>query len=275
MTNDAASKPTSSSVGDFLKRPLPYVFSRFVKLLANIFKQFFRLHLWIFPDKRFQIPAHGPPLIRTRKPSHIPRVIWQTNYTDKVSLAVYFNRLVNRLLAPTFEFRFVSDEEREEFVRANYPDNVLATFQSLQIGVAQADYWRILVLLKEGGVYMDIDANLVWPLEWTLDGSLSELFITDGGGHVTNSFLATIPGNRIFEETEAQIRNNIADPSPSSIFMMTGPGALWPVLEKADYSVTSYRTVSHQGQFINTALQYPDKSKKKWWEEEKERPVRK
>ena len=39
------------------------------------------------------------------------------------------------------------------------------------------DVWRLAVLHKEGGVYMDIDATLVWPLKRLLSNVESCLFI--------------------------------------------------------------------------------------------------
>lgn len=233
------------------------------------------LHFWLFPNKRFEIPSYSPPLFRSRKSSGIPRTVWQTNYTNKATLAVYFTNRFNRLLAPTFEFYFVSDDERIAFIAENYPPEVSAAFARLQIGAAQADYWRVLTLIKKGGVYLDIDANLASPLEASLRHAVTELLIIDRKGRVTNSFLATAPENPIFYRVAEQIYLNIADPDQSNVFDMTGPGAFWPILETCDFHACSYRTVSHQGQFINVTLQYPDKGRGKWWQEQKERAIRK
>lgn len=259
----------------FKSRPFAYVFSRMVKIFANVMKQFFRLHFWMFPDKRFEIPSYSPPIWRSKKAVGIPRTVWQTNYSDKVTLAVYFANRFNRLLAPTFEFCFINDDEQIAFIAENYPEEVNAAFTRLQIGAAKADYWRVLTLIKKGGVYLDIDANLASPLEWTLRDNSSELFIIDRKGLITNSFLATVPENPIFHRIADQIRQNIADPKQSDVFHMTGPGAVWQVLEDCSYNSCSYRSVSHQGQFNNPTLQYPDKGRGKWWQEQNERDIRK
>ena len=137
----------------------------------------------------------------------------------------------------------------------------------------QADYWRILTLIKNGGVYLDIDANLASPLEWTLRNASRELFIIDRKGRVTNSFLATIPESPIFYQIANQIRQNISDSEQSNIFNMTGPGAIWPVLKDSAFKSTSFPCVSHQGEFMNSNLQYPDKGRGKWWQEQKERSI--
>lgn len=264
-----------SAKSAFQKRPISFVFSRFVKIFANVSKLMFQLHFKLFPNKRFEIPSYSAPLWKSRKNGGIPRTVWQTNYTNKATLAVYFANRFNRFLAPTFEFYFVSDQERIDFISANYPEDVLDAFTRLQIGAAQADYWRILTLIKKGGVYLDIDANLAAPLEWTLRTATKELFIIDRKGRATNSFLATTAENPIFHRIAEQIHHNIANPEQSDIFEMTGPGALWPVLETSTFQSCSYRCVSHQGQFMNTSLQYPDKGRGKWWQEQKERAIRK
>ena len=264
-----------STKNAFKERPIAFFFSRLIKIFANVLKLLFCLHFWLFPKKRFEIPPYSLPLWKSHKRSGIPRTVWQTNYTNKVTLAVYITNRFNRFLAPTFEFYFVNDEERVAFIAENYPKEVQSSFARLQIGAAQADYWRILTLIKNGGVYLDIDANLASPLEWTLRNASRELFIIDRKGRVTNSFLATIPESPIFYQIADQIRQNISNSEQSNIFEMTGPGAIWPVIEDSAFKSTSFRCVSHQGQFINSNLQYPDKGRGKWWQEQRERSIRK
>ena len=132
---------------------------------------------FVSPKLRFLLKSSGAKNLRLAEHTSIPRILWQTNFTDRVTLPVYLNYLFNRLMAPTFIYQFMITEEREKFILKNYPGRIYDAYSRIQIGAAQADFWRILVLQKYGGVYMDIDAHLVWPLERILKPEQEELFL--------------------------------------------------------------------------------------------------
>src|SRR5262249_37915257 len=149
------------------------------------------LHYIAFPKKRFVIPRHAKPLLSTTRQASIPRTVWQTNYTDRVTLPVYINFLFNRLISPTYEFRFMDDADADNFVSANYPGREWRAYSKLQIGAARADFWRVLVLHKFGGVYLDIDSHVVWPLEFIVGPQTQELYLEHKDGALSNYFLAS------------------------------------------------------------------------------------
>ncbi|MDQ7005532.1 MAG: glycosyltransferase [Ghiorsea sp.] len=81
-------------------------------------------------------------------------------------------------------------------------------YKQLTNGAAQADLWRMFVLWKEGGVYMDIDAHLVWPLAWLIKPEDDELFLINKQ-HYTNYLIAAAPNHPILKETIDIIVDNI------------------------------------------------------------------
>ncbi|MDN2581002.1 glycosyltransferase [Aquibium sp. ELW1220] len=133
---------------------------KLVKILGNGLKPVFAIHHRLLPEKRYVIPE----VSYARRPSvphgPIPYVVWQTNYSNEVTLSVYANYLFNRWLSPEFEFRYSSDETCDAFVRDNYPAAVYGAYARLNVGASRADFWRVLVLLKHGGIYLDIDSNV-------------------------------------------------------------------------------------------------------------------
>lgn len=243
--------------------------SRAIKYTANALRPLFLLHHLLRPSKRYTIPRHAPAIIRSKAGRSIPRIVWQTNYTDRVTLAVYASFLMNRLMAPTFEYLFHNDEEMDRFVKENCSEETAAAFDKLQIGAARADFWRILVLLKHGGVYLDMDANFVWPPEEFIRENDEHFFIFDRGGEVTNFLLANAPDNPVFERLEISLRDNINAEKLGSVFEMTGPIAIKNCLADEPVKMHSFRNVCHQGQFTNPRLQYPDKGRMKWSSEQK------
>ncbi|MFM9268951.1 glycosyltransferase family 32 protein [Halomonas elongata] len=256
----------ASSTGASLSR---LFVGRLIKLTGNVFKLLSYPFHWVLPDKRFTLPSHAAPLIRPRRPSAIPRTLWQTNFTDRVTLPVYLNYLCNRLMAPTFEYRFVSTQGRADFIEANYPAEVSRCYARLQIGAAQADFWRVLVLHAHGGVYMDIDAHLIWPLERILGTEREALFVRSRKGGLTNYFIASRPGLAEIQAVCEAIGNNIAENRQCGVFDMTGPGVFDEVIDANSVESESYRFLCLQGSFTNERFQYVDKPQGKWTQEQK------
>lgn len=243
-------------------------FARVVKLLANLTKLAAYPFHSILPNKRFTIPERAGPWWQSSRPTKVPRIIWQTNFTDKATLPVYLNYLFNRLMAPGFEYRFMITASREAFIQENYPGAISEAFARLQIGAAQADFWRVLVLQKHGGVYLDIDAHAVWPLAWIVKPEMEELYVTTRRGELSNYFIASKPGNSHMERIAQTILANIESESDSNIFELTGPGVFNKVLSRDEVPTASYRYTCNQGNFTNEYFQYIDKPQGKWTREQ-------
>ena len=251
-----------------------YLFSRLVKLIAGLAKVLCLIHLRLFPDARFTIPAYAPPLIRPKTVGSIPKRVYQISYGHRVSCGSYLNWLFNRLMAADHEFHLHIDKgTARTWINDTFPGEIAETFNKLQIGAAQADYWRILVLLKNGGIYIDTDANFVWPPSWSIRPEDEELFIRMRDGEITNYFMAAAPGNRFIAGIEQTIRQNIHAGELGNIYLMTGPGAMVPTLEQGGYHSENFRIIAHHGQFTNERLQYPDREHKKWWREQEDKSI--
>lgn len=253
-----------------MKKLCIFIFSRIIKIVANIIKLSCYIFHFFFPEKRFVLPKIAQPIIRSSKQTIISRILWQTNYTDHVTLAVYINYLFNRLLSPTYEYRFMITEDREVFIRENYPPEIYQSYSKLQIGAAQADFWRVLVLQKYGGVYLDIDAHLVWPLSSIIPADYDELYLLAKKGDITNYFIASKKDNPHLEDIIKIIVRNIEDKSIKNVYFLTGPGVFNQALGNSNVNTTSYRYTCHQGNFTNEFFQYIDKPQGKWTKAQKE-----
>src|SRR5690554_559699 len=249
-------------------KPLIVITSRIIKLGANVTKVLSYPFHWVLPSKRFTIPAHAPPLLKGGKPGLIPRIIWQTNFTDRVTLPVYLNYLFNRLMAPRFEYRFMITEARREFIAEHYPD-ILPHYERLQIGAAQADLWRLLVLHKFGGVYLDIDAHQIWPLSCVLGTERKELYVTTRKGELSNYFIASAADNPNLARLIERVVENIQENKLTNVFDITGPGVFIEQLDLNAVDTVSYRYAVNQGSFTNEHFQYVDKPAGKWTREQK------
>lgn len=254
-------------------KTLKVVVSRVIKLFANITKLLSYVFHAVFPNKRFTLPERAAPWLSPKNDSVIPRIIWQTNFTNKVTLPVYLNYLFNRLMAPRFEYRFMITEARKAFIAEHYNKSINQQYDRLQIGAAQADFWRLLVLQKNGGIYLDIDAHTIWPLSNIVPGNIDELYVTTRRGELSNYFIASKPSNPNLALLIEKIGSNIDKNHLTNVFDITGPGVFIQCLSQDTTPTVSYRYACNQGSFTNEYFQYIDKKAGKWTREQKTVPV--
>ncbi|MFN0263317.1 glycosyltransferase family 32 protein [Tepidamorphus sp. 3E244] len=251
---------------------LRFLTSRVIKFSGNIFKTLYYVIHPLCPNKRYTIPARNAPR-RAAPDDGIVRIIWQTNFTNRVTLPVYANYLCNRLMAPTYEFRFLITDDRTEMMRTEYPPEYLEAYSRLTIGAAQADIWRVLTVHKFGGVYIDIDGNLMWPLDRIRRPGHEELYVEDRDQMVSNFFFAAQPGSAVLKEIAERILANIRSPKRNKVFSITGPNNFREVLKNRPHERVLGRITCDQGNFSNRYYQYIDKNEGKWHELEKEQKV--
>jgi len=99
----------------------------------------------------------------------IPKIIWQTHEWNYSDLPTNFKRatMTWRNLNPTWEYKYVNARERAEQVKEFSEEAYL--FYSFTDKVTQADLWRYIVLLKNGGIYADMDSVCSTPLDFVLE----------------------------------------------------------------------------------------------------------
>lgn len=79
--------------------------------------------------------------------------------------------------------KYFSHEDAEKFIATHYPQ-YLKDYQDLVPGAFRADLWRLLVLLKHGGVYVDCGCRLLEPDLWKSILQVSLMFSDDSVGAV-------------------------------------------------------------------------------------------
>lgn len=234
------------------------------RLVGNIVKILGYPFHALFPKKRFTIPAYSPAKIKSNKPTKITQTIWQTNYSNQVTLPMYANYLFNRLMSLSYDYRYISTEEREAYIKANADERTFNAYSKLTDGAAQADFWRVFTLLNEGGVYIDIDGHLVYPLSQIIDENDSEVLIKRRNKY-TNFFLASEKGNWILKDTLELIISNIENRRiEGGVFVMTGPETLNNAIGDKEVNFRRDKVTCAQGTFTNEYFQYIDKPGSKW-----------
>lgn len=263
----AASNTTQQSKSD---RIPAYLTGGTIKLFANILRLAFYCHYKLYPNQRFQIESTKE--LRSIRhqvycypKKRIPRIIWQTNYTDKVSLAIKAGWLCNRLLSPGYDYKFHTTEMCKDFVEHHFPGETSRLYSRLTIGAAQADLWRLLVLYKHGGVYMDIDAHLIWPLDRLITPVTSDLFLYHRKNRKsTNYFIASEPGNPTLKFLINETLKRIEKAQKKSVYQLTGPGVFQHILPKRAHTWRYSCHTCMQGNFSDKFFQYLDNPAGHW-----------
>ena len=104
------------------------------------------------------------------KGNSIPRIIHQTHYTKELSSEINLNIKNLKAANPEWEFRFYDDNDIQIYIKNYFPE--MLNFYNkinLKYGAARADFFRYLVVYKEGGVYLDVKSSLSIPLDEMLN----------------------------------------------------------------------------------------------------------
>jgi len=141
--------------------------------------------------------------------------IWKTNNTN-------------------YEYLLFDKHEREQFIRNNFDETILNTYNSIVPGAFKVDLFRYCYLYIYGGVYVDIDSLCIGKLDDFLlpniefvvpiDLNVSE---SEGTHNLACGFIASIPKHPVLlnciNRIVHNVKNNII---PSSKLDFTGPGVL-------------------------------------------------
>ncbi|KAK8046930.1 hypothetical protein PG996_014994 [Apiospora saccharicola] len=104
--------------------------------------------------------------------SNFPKKIWQSwkddsgNPTDRTIGFPHRWRVVN----PTYRYERITDDNIVAYVQQSFNSGISDAFANVTDPILRADFLRYLVMLKEGGVWSDIDVNPQQPIDtWIPD----------------------------------------------------------------------------------------------------------
>jgi len=123
----------------------------------------------------------------------IPKLIMQTWKTRTVP--EHWKTSPQSIAAhmPAWKYVLLTDEDNENFVQTHFP-SLLTWFKKLRYPIQRADVIRYLWLYEYGGLYMDLDIELVASLEDLFQGDM-DLWLLKAprnfAGHYTNFLMAS------------------------------------------------------------------------------------
>jgi hypothetical protein len=161
----------------------------------------------------------------------IPKIIWQTHEWDYSDLPINFKRatMTWKNLNPTWEYRYVNATERAKQVRAYSEEAYL--FYSFTDKVTQADLWRYIVLLENGGVYADMDSVCSAPLDYILEAAPPKTrFIATGldeNSRVNNANFGCVKKSEVLKRLLNKILGQYRSINIASILNIMSSGKLF------------------------------------------------
>lgn len=173
------------------------------------------------PDvpERADIPMHVKVSFSDKTEKMIPRIIHQTYFED-MTLDRYpeLVRLQNSWKNSGWEYRFYNDVTAKQYILTNFPPRFVDAFDALIPGAYKADLFRYLVLMKEGGVYADVDIMLDTTLDTFITPSLSFFAPRDVVGEYAgepfclwNGLIGAAPGHPFIVRAVERLVNLILD----------------------------------------------------------------
>lgn len=107
-------------------------------------------------------------------------------------------------LNPKYKIHVFSDDKCREYILCEYGKEYADFYTCIPCGSVRADFWRLLILYKKGGIYADVDLVPLCPLSKILKDPPNHKAIYTVMGYektrIFQAFLACIPRHPFIRE---------------------------------------------------------------------------
>jgi hypothetical protein len=128
----------------------------------------------------------------------IPKKIYQTNKLPQPDFAVENIKNLNS----EYGYQFFNDDDCVQFIQNFFGSDVLDVYFNMRTLQHRADLFRYCLLYTYGGVYVDIDIQMLSPIDDIIDLSENSKLISvkdvSKGHGIYQGFLVSEPKNEIF-----------------------------------------------------------------------------
>lgn len=142
-----------------------------------------------------KIPAQ---LVYTAKDKHFEKI--PPDVQNNINRTIELNH--------DLRVRWFDDQDCLEYIKLHYDNELAKYFVSEKLGMFRGDMCRAAVLAKEGGFYLDLDAQIREPLSSLVeaDTTFMSAVAEHDGLVILNAILASAPGDAIMRESMEQMR---------------------------------------------------------------------
>lgn len=169
----------------------------------------------------------------------IPKIIMQTWKTKDVPERWRKSPESIRQHMPDWQYVLMTDEDNDKFVQEHFP-GFYKTYKSFPYGIQRADAIRYMWLFVHGGIYMDLDFEMLHPLDnlFTADNDLFVVASGNVGSCITNSFMASKPRCKVWLDMLDYMKKDLpwwCIGKHMVVMNSTGPIALNYVIKESGY----------------------------------------
>ena len=170
----------------------------------------------------------------------IPKKIFQT--WEHSNIEPEFQKIIDKWKKynPDYKYIFHNAEQRLQFIKENFEENVVNAYNKIIPGAYKCDLWRYCVLYIHGGFYADIDTLCKGKLDSLISRNINFIVPIDlninpseGKHNLACGFIGSIPKSPILLDAINRIvfnvENNII---PTSKLDFSGPGLLGRAVNK-------------------------------------------
>ena len=167
----------------------------------------------------------------------IPKLIMQTWIDTDIPKKWKISPESIKEKMPDWEYVLMTDKDNRKFVKKHFPD-FLPYYDNFPHAIQRADAIRYMWLYIKGGIYMDLDFEVLKPLDefFTSGSDVYLVSSSNVGSYITNSFMAAKPGCELWLEVIEAMKK----PLPfyylgkhMTVMNSTGPILLTHVVKKS------------------------------------------
>lgn len=175
----------------------------------------------------------------------IPKIIHQTWKNDEIpwEWMPYVEKV--KQLNPDWEYKLWTDDMMQKFVEEEFPD-FLEAYLGFPKNVMRADAFRYLIMYKIGGVYLDLDYEVLKPFDFDIHNVVlpynRQQKYGDKFDGIGNCFFASEPKHQFWLDVIQDLKNgrnrnqNKNEPYSTLEEETTGPAFLTRVFMQKDYT---------------------------------------
>ena len=139
----------------------------FITLLSFLLVYFSFKEIFYQSNIKYQLNRN---IFKTTNGSkYIPKTIHQIFIPDKTKMHSVFKNNVDRIkkLNPNWKHILYDNNDIDKYIKTNYGIQMLNIYNMInpEYAAARADFFRYLLMYKEGGVYLDIKSGMKYALD--------------------------------------------------------------------------------------------------------------
>lgn len=171
----------------------------------------------------------------------IPKIIMQTWKTRDVPDKWKKSPESIKWFMPEWKHVLMTDTDNRQFIQDYFPD-FLSYYDGFKYNIQRADAVRYAWLYINGGLYLDLDIELIKPLDslFNLDGSMIYLASSRTTPRVTtNMLMASTPGHPFWLDCIEEMKKSTpwwTKPKHYQVLYSTGPQMVTRVLQRTNYT---------------------------------------